>query len=107
MSVNPVLSSGLTGMNRSLQELHRNADDIANSIVRSDGNRQALEQANVDTAVTPEANTGGQGSLMPTDESPRLAEALVEQRVLEAQFKASASVVETGVEMIDTILEMS
>ena len=101
-SINSVVNAGISGMQKGMDALHKNAQKIAGA--RNDGPTQAQTQANTETAVTPETNTSAQGSIAPIQGSERLTEALVEQKSLLTQFQASAKVVETGMNLIDSML---
>ncbi len=99
MTINSVMNTGLSGMQTSLNQLEKNAMDIASAGVKEAQAMQGEQGANQEVKAEAQSFSRDDGA------AANLTEALVEQRALETQFQASAKVVETGKNLIDTMLE--
>ena len=89
--ISNVLSTGLQGLNRSLQGAEKAASDIANASISNQG----AGNESVSQTAEPAA-----------DIQTNLPESLVELRVYEQSFAASAKVVETADRTIGTLLDI-
>ena len=94
MAVNPVMQTGITGVQTGLQRLDRAAQDIAHLNV-DDSRAQA---GAVDDGVIRTATSGGR-----VDDA---YDAIVELKLARRQVQASARVIETADEVLGFLLDI-
>lgn len=94
MAVNPIMQSGISGIQAGLRGMNRTAQDIA--------------ELNVDegAARTGAADDGVTRPDRSTDKLADAAEALVELKLHKRQVQASAKVIETADEVLGFLLDV-
>lgn len=94
MAVNPIMQSGISGIQAGLRGMNRTAQDIAELNVDEGAARAGARD---DGVTRPDR---------PTDELADAAEALVELKLHKRQVQASAKVIQTADEVLGFLLDV-
>ncbi len=104
MALDSVTQAGTQALQKSLQNLQRNADEVA-KLVRNDSDTQAEIEANQETGVVPENNEALTGSLNEPTSIERTTDLLVQQKNLAVEFDAIAAVVSTTGKVLGNFID--
>lgn len=104
MALDGVVQAGTNALQKSLDNLQRNANEVAQQ-VRADNETQEQTTANAEAGVQPAENEGSVGSIKPSSETERLASLLVEQAEISNEFDAIAQTVSTTGKLIGNFID--
>lgn len=103
MEFSSTLAAGTTALTRGLEDLQRNADQVAKLQATNDVGKEEVV-ANAEVGVTNLKPAITQSANKPVGESARVTELLVEQKEILASFEAAGNVVGKTQNLLDNLL---